>query len=102
MTILTTNNKEFYELLELVWYKLPINMVLKKEDETLCRDLYQMNNWETWYSEVDVREVIFSKEFQSKFSILMHKKDLLWFVDYKHNIFEHLDNPVKYLLNIVT
>lgn len=99
-TRLKTEHKYLLKILRKIKSQLPFNVLFSKDLNIFVKDLGQLDNWETSYSVVDVREIIFQKEFKTTFENYYYWENN-WTLYKFDNVLEHLENPVKYLYKLL-
>lgn len=99
----TWNNIDFEELMSRLdkytidWFPY----LVRTEDNAIIRDIFQKEDGTTWYSVVDIREIIFSPMFISILEKKFHERDLLWTIDWKRWLIDNIEDPVSYLLKYI-
>jgi len=90
-----TEHEKLKEICDKIGYE--INAELFYWDETDFRR--QWNMYDEYDFVADVREIIFTQEFMSKFEDYYIKdKEYMW---WKHLILHNLNNPTEYLYNLI-
>lgn len=98
----TWNNPQFEELMSSIDFNIDsFPYLVRSDDKSIIRDIFQTENWDTWYAVVDIREIIFSPMFIKALEKKFHERDLLWTIDWKRWLIDNIEDPISYLLKII-
>ena len=94
-------HEKLKQICDLIWYESKFDYDDSEIDEYNQYDrlhFTEYNKW-TWFNRiVNVREIIFTKEFMDKYYKYFNDT-FLWLWDEVVNVLNNLDSPVDYLYN---